>query len=374
MTNTLKYLASASAVVIAAMGVTPAFAAETASGVVITNTAKIDYKVGGVDQTQLQAVNNITVDRKVKLTVAEVGSATTIVVPGQLSTTPALAAVSTFTITNNSNATIDIGLGLTQLTGGAAPFAGGNDNFNFTNVKIYADTDNSGTYNAGDTLITYLDEVAQDAVKRVFVVVDIPTTQVNGDIAAFSLTGTAKASGTSGTEGTALTATAGGDNVGVVDTVLADVAGSDDAVTDGKHSARDDFKVGAPVLTVAKLSRVIQDPINGAGAGNTSDPLATVPNASAKMIPGAVVEYCITVANGAGGSTATNVAISDVVPPETLYLSAFGVYEGGTVASSVCSGGASTGTYTVGTTTVAGALGSITAGTTKTVYFRVTIK
>jgi uncharacterized repeat protein (TIGR01451 family) len=373
MTNTLKYLASASAVVIAAMGVTPAFAAETASGVVITNTAKIDYQVAGVAQNQLQAVNTITVDRKVKLTVAEVGSATTIVVPGQLSTTPALAAVSTFTITNNSNATIDIGLGLTQLTGGAAPFAGGNDNFNFTNVKIYEDTDNSGTYTAGDTLITYLDEVAQDAVKRVFVIVDIPPTQVNGDIAAFSLTGTAKASGASGTEGAALTATAGANTAGV-DTVLADVAGSDDAAVDGKHSARDDFKVGAPVLTVAKLSRVIQDPINGAGAGGASDPLATTPNANAKMIPGAVVEYCITVANGAGGSTATNVAISDVVPVETLYLSAFGVYEGGTVASSVCSGGASTGTYTAGTTTVAGALGSITAGTTKTVYFRVTIK
>jgi uncharacterized repeat protein (TIGR01451 family) len=364
MTNQLKHLASASVMVIAAMGVTPAFAAETASGVTISNIATINYKVGGVDQTPKTAQNDIVVDRKVKLTVAEVGAATTIVVPGQVSSTPALAAVSTFTVTNNSNATIDIGLGLSQLSGGAAPFAGGSDNFDFTNAKIYVDTDSSGTYTAADTLVTYLDEVAQDAVKTVFVIVDIPSTQVNGDIAAFSLTGTAKESGTTGTEGTAIANTAGANTAGV-DTVLADVAGSDDAATDGKHSARDDFKVGAPVLTVAKLSRVIEDPINTIASGNS---------ANAKMIPGATVEYCITVANATGGSPATNVAISDVIPAQTTYLSAFGVFEGGSVASGVCSGGTGTGTYTAGTTTVAGSLGTINAGTTKTVYFRVTIK
>jgi uncharacterized repeat protein (TIGR01451 family) len=368
MTNTLKYLASASAVVIAAMGVTPAFAAETASGTTISNIATLNYKVGGVDQTPKTAQNDIIVDRKVKITVAEVGGATTSVSPGQTSTTPANSAITTFTVTNNSNATIDIGLGVSQLTGGAAPFAGGNDNFNVTNTKTYIDNPTTGTvgsYDAGDALATFIEDLPQDASRTIFVVADVPIAQVNGDIAAVILTGTAQETAAgAGTTGTAITATSGGNTAGI-DTVLADTAGSDDGVTDGKHSARDDYKVAAPLLTVAKLSRVIEDPINTIASGT---------QANAKMIPGATVEYCITVTNATGGATATNVAISDILPTQTTYVSAFGVFEGGSVASSVCSGGTGTGTYTAGTTTVAGALGSIAAGTTKTVYFRVTIK
>ncbi|HPZ50455.1 MAG TPA: hypothetical protein PLA44_11450, partial [Propionibacteriaceae bacterium] len=51
----------------------------------------------------------------------------------------------TFSVTNTSNATIDIGLAVTQQAGGAAPFAGGNDNFDVTGVKMYIDHATSGT-------------------------------------------------------------------------------------------------------------------------------------------------------------------------------------------------------------------------------------
>jgi uncharacterized repeat protein (TIGR01451 family) len=351
MTNKLKKLAGASAVVIAAMGVTPAFAAGTTSGSTITNTATLNYKVATVSQTAITASNSITVDRKVNLTVAEVGSSTTSVVPGQVE------AVTTFTVTNNSNATIDIGLAASQLSGGTAPFAGGTDNFDVTSVTLYVDTNGDGSYTSGtDTAVTYLDELAADATRTVFVVASVPIGQVNDDIAAVVLTGTAKESGTAGTQGATITATAGANTAGV-DTVLADAAGSDDAVYDGTHSARDDYKVAAPVLTVAKISRVIDDPVNG-----TSNP---------KMIPGATVEYCITVANSSTGATATNMVITDALPSQTTYVSSFGVYEGGSVASSVCSGGTSTGSF--GSGTVTGNLGSLAASATKTVYFRVTI-
>ena len=64
--------------------------------------------------------------------------------------------------------------------------------------------------------------------------------------------------------------------------------------------------------------------------------------------------------------------ITDSLPAQTTYQSAFGVFEGGTVAASVCSGGTNTGTYAA--PTVTGNLGSIAASATKTVYFRATIK
>jgi uncharacterized repeat protein (TIGR01451 family) len=49
------------------------------------------------------------------------------------------------------------------------------------------------------------------------------------------------------------------------------------------------------------------------------------------MIPGAVVEYCIAVANAAGSATATNISVSDTLPAATTYLAAFGIKVNGTV-------------------------------------------
>jgi uncharacterized repeat protein (TIGR01451 family) len=144
-----------------------------------------------------------------------------------------------------------------------------------------------------------------------------------------------------------------------MDTVLADAAGSDDAVTDGKHSARDDYTVSAPVLTVSKLSRVISDPINGVSA-------------NAKAIPGAVVEYCIVVANAGSGAAADSVIITDSLPTQTSYLSAFGVKTGGTVVTgSTCTPGAGSGSFA--SPVVTGNLGTVGAGTQQTVVFQVTI-
>lgn len=349
MRNKLKLLATASGVTVAVLGATPAFAAGTASGSSIVNNATINYQVGGIAQTALVASNTITVDRKVNLTVAELGTTTTSVSPGQTN------AVTTFTVTNNSNAPIDIGLTVAQLTGGAAPH-GGTDAFNVTAPALFLDTNGNNTYDAGtDTAVSFLDEIAADAARTVFVVATIPGTATNGQIAAVSLTGQAREAGVAATQGAVITATAGANTAGV-DTVLADVAGTDDAITDGRHSARDDYTVAAPVLTVAKISRVIDDPING-----TTNP---------KMIPGATVEYCITVANAVGAAAASNVVITDAIPAQTTYVTGSG-WEGGTVAAAVCSGGTNTATFATGTFT--GTLGAIAAGATETAYFRVTI-
>lgn len=350
MRNKLKLYAAASGVAIAVLGATPAFAVGTDAGSSITNTATINFNVGTVAQTAVTATNTFVVDRKVNLTVVELGTATTTVVPGQTQ------AATTFTVTNTSNATIDVGLSAANLAGGAAPH-GGTDVFDPGAYTLYLD-DGDNVFDAGDTLITYLDEVAEDGVRVVHVVTSISAAQTNGQIAAVSLTGTAEAAGTAGTEGAALTATGGADTA-AMDTVLADAAGSDDAITDGKHSARDDYTVSAPVLTVSKLSRVISDPINGVSA-------------NAKAIPGAVVEYCIVVANAGGGAAADSVIITDSLPTQTSYLAAFGVKTGGTVVTgSTCTPGAGSGSFA--DPVVTGNLGTVGAGTQQTVVFQVTI-
>ncbi|MEQ1509674.1 MAG: proprotein convertase P-domain-containing protein [Sphingopyxis sp.] len=59
------------------------------------------------------------------------------------------------------------------------------------------------------------------------------------------------------------------------------------------------------VLSIAKTSSVINDPVNGA-----TDP---------KMIPGAVVEYCL-LASNAGSGTTTNVVITDSLPANVTYV------------------------------------------------------
>ncbi len=357
MTSKFKLLTTGSGLALMVLGATPAFAAGTASGTTITNTVTVNFQVGGVSQTASTGSNNITVDRKVAIRVQETGSTTTSVVPGQS------AAVTTFTVTNDTNATIDIGLTAAQLAGGSAAH-GGTDNFDVSSLGVYVDTNGNGTYDAGtDTAVTYLDEVAADGVKTVFIVGNVALSQVNGDVAGVTLLGQAREGGGSGAQGTVIAATAGANTAGV-DTVLFDTAGvvAGDAANDGKASAGDDFTVAAAVLNVYKQSRIVSDPVNG-----TTNP---------KMIPGATVEYCIVVSNGAGGAAATSVNISDPLPAQTTYSSGYGIFQSGTYTGAAPSGtcnldGTAGGTFAAGT--VSGTLGTINPGTTRTLYFRATI-
>jgi hypothetical protein len=359
MTNHFKHIAVAGGLAVAALGATPALAAGTASGTDIANTVFVDYNVGTVAQTQRQATDTFKVDRKATVLVTETGSVTTNVSANQT------AAVTTFTVTNQSNATIDIGLAAGQFSGGSAPH-GGTDAFDLTGLSMFVDTNSNGTYDSGtDTAVTFLDELAADASRTIFLVGNIPGTATNGQIAAVHLTGTARESGATGTQGAVLTATAGANGATTVETVLQDTGTgiNSDAANDGRSTDDDDYTVAAANLTVTKSSRVIEDPVNTIASGNS---------ANAKAIPGATIEYCIVVSNAAGAATASSVAISDNISSLPItYSSGFGVFVGGTVSGGVCSGGTNTGTFTSGT--VAGNLGTVTAGQTKTLYFRATI-
>ncbi len=334
-----------------AMSGSTAWAAGTTSGTTITNTVSVSYQVNGVAQTPISASDVFTVDRKINLTVAEDGTTTTTVTPGQQ------AAVTSFLVTNNSNAPIDLALAATQLAGGASPH-GGTDNFDVTNVRIYADTNNNSSYDAGtDQLITYLDQVAADATSRVFVVVDVPLGRSTNDVSAVRLRAVAAEPTSAGSLGSNVAETTGANTTGV-DTVFADTNANGNVARDGAHFAQDDYTVSSAALTVTKTSLVRSDPLNG-----TTNP---------KMIPGAVVEYCIAVGNTAGPD-ATNITITDALPAQTVFESTFGIRVNGTVTGSTCNAdGTPGGSHSSGTVTAT--LSNVAAGVTRTAVFRVTVQ
>ncbi len=185
MTSKLTYMGIIGLAAFSSVAATPAFAAGTTAGTTITNTATVDFQVGGVSQVQQSASNNFTVDRKINLLVEEVGTVTTNVVPGQAN------AVTTFQLTNSSNEVLDFALAASQITGGTAAH-GGTDTFDATNIRIYRDNTSSGTrwqlgrgrYARSPAISTSL---SIDTAIRLFVVADIPTGLANNAVAGVTL-------------------------------------------------------------------------------------------------------------------------------------------------------------------------------------------
>lgn len=308
MKNIMKRSAPLLVLALMALGTAQnAQAAGTVAGTQVDNQATMTYNVSSVAQNPVYSAGNsgvagpsggtltrFLVDRKINLTVAKTDSAIVEVAPGQTN------AVLTFTVQNTGNAAQDFALtSLAKAALTADPFGGGDaDNFNADNVRIFVESAAAPDgYQVGTDTTTNIINLAPDATKTVYIVVDIANTRIDKDVAVYALVATAKEPNTAAA--TAVTETAGADTVLTMDTVFADVtAGSDDAARDAAYSARDAFKVKAPVLTMTKTSAVISDPVN----------FGTNP----KAIPGAIVEYTVTITNnGTATGTATNVAISD---------------------------------------------------------------
>ena len=352
MNSQSRLYGAAGLAAIAACLSTPVLAAGTVQGTSIKNDVSVAYKVGGVDQTAAIGSDTFVVDRKISMTIANAGTAATPVGPG------GTAAVA-FTVTNTSNDTLDFALAATN--GGAAKH-GTTDNYDVTAFKYHRETGTTAGYDPTDTEITFLDEIAPDANVVVYVVATTATAQKTGDGAIISLRATARDDA-----GANLVETTGA-NTAVVDNVFAE----DLALADGNAERRNgsvfdtgDYKVLAAAINATKTSTLVSDPVNGVAS-------ATV---FPKAIPGAVVEYCIAVANGAGSADATNVAVTDTLPPLTAYLA------GSIVVGATCSDAGTTrtdgsgdadGASAVGNL-VSGTLPTITGGQTRTLRFRATI-
>lgn len=347
MKTTTQLLGAVSALALVVMSSAPALAEGTSAGSSITNNVSVSYDVGGVTQTAATDSDVFTVDRRVNVNVNYIGTATS-VSPGENN------AVIAFDVTNLSNDIVDLDLGAALNAGTAG---------NISNFRIYRDTDGDRVLSAAELAagpITFLDEVGEDGTLAVIVLADIGLGAVNGDDFDVSLTANAHAGGGAGSLGAELVGTAGANTAGV-DTVLFDGAGATDAANDGAFSATGTYTVAGALVTVAKSSRVVSDPVNG----------ITNP----KAIPGATVEYCITVANASGGATATAVNVTDDLPFDVTYDAAFGIFVDGnaTCTGGVAGGNFSTGTGPAGADQVQGALTDVAAGQTRSLYFQVLI-
>ncbi len=290
------------------LGIVPiALAAGTTSGTNVSNTATINYNVGIVPQTVIESspAGNSTpgvgsgtpttfvVDNKVDLTVSEANATYTDVIPN------AQDQVLVFTVTNDGNTTQDFAV--TAAANGTDPF-GGTENFDAANVQVFVDVNANGTYEVLTDTATFIDELAEDATISVFVIGDIPAGQGSGDIAAYTLTARAHDAGAAGL-GALTNQTVGADTAGV-DVVFGDLDGDTDAVRDASFSDTDAFRVLSAQLSIQKAATVIRDPFN----------LDTNP----KHIPGAYIQYVITVSNAATATaSAILTTISDTLDANT---------------------------------------------------------
>lgn len=367
MTSKLKLLVACSSVSVAMLCSAPAFAGGTAPGTDILNTVNVNYQVGTIPQTVATASDTFKVDRKIIFSLVEAAATgTTTVTPGQT------AQVARFQLTNTSNDTLDFNLAALQQASTTNAAHGGQDGFDLTAFSFFVDANGDGIYQSATDTATIVDNLGLDQSRFIFVIGNVPLTATNGQIAGVQLTATAREGATGAAITAATDATANG--AATVETVFADVAktgvGGASIARDGIDVATDSFTVSAAVLSVFKSSRVISDGVS---------------TSNFKAVPGAVVEYCISVANASGAAAATNISISDLVPTNTTYVPA-SVRINGTVttpgAGQTCAGGtaatdssadADGGSFGTPANTVVGSLTNITGGNSSALIFRATI-
>jgi len=274
-----------------------AWAAGTAAGTDIDNTASIAYSVGGTSQTAIESseagnstpgagqgtATTFKVDKKIDLLVT--GATTTNVVPGQTGVDDNTEL--NFTLKNEGNSTESFTLTPSQVA------TGGTDTFDTSNCTV--------------TTPALPVSLTADQTIAVKVECDIPPSSAVVTNGASSLVDLlAEAQGAAAQAA----ADAGADNPATVQTVLADDTGTgtDGAIRNAKHSAISTYTLNTADLSVGKTSAVTADPENGVSA-------------NAKRIPGATIEYTITVSNAAGAAAATGIVISDALPGDLTYSS-----------------------------------------------------
>ncbi len=303
-------------ILVIAGGAERSWAVGTAAGTTVNNRATVTFTGGAGPQTvessplgnSTPGVNQGTdtdflVDQMVDLTVSEVDGTYTLAMLNDLQ-----AAVG-FNVTNTGNASQDIAF-LVENTA-TDPFPPGPDDFDPTiATSVYYVDDGDGVFepSTDDTLVTHLDAVAADATVFVWVTADMPgAPSVPGDTGGLVLIAEARVDDGGGTLGGVLTEDTDGDDPALVEILFADGSSGDtpnDIANDARHSDTDAYQIEAE-LTVAKNSLIFTDPVR---CTDQEDPLTC--SASPLAIPGAYLEYTITIDNQSA-SPATTVVVTD---------------------------------------------------------------
>ncbi len=284
-----------------------AYALGTTAGTPVNNTFTLDYNVGTVPQTQITppAATTFIVDRFVDLTVASSGDEN--VAPGST------AQVLEYTLTNNGNG--DQSYILTALQGVDAT----DDIFDAVTPTItyFIDTDGSGVLDGSETLETYSGNtttVAPDETVIIFVTSDIDIDEDDTDTSDITLVADTTDAGTS----TPTTDDSDGDATNQL-TAEDIILGDDDnaEITGDDANEGDDAATGTYIVAAADLAAtkdVVM--ISQDGSGCTSFPVTE--DTTAYSVPGACVEYTITVVN-TGTTAALDVDLTDNLEDELIY-------------------------------------------------------
>jgi uncharacterized repeat protein (TIGR01451 family) len=285
----------------------------------ITNRASVNYSVSGVAQTVIRSspTGNSTpgagagsdtsfkVDKKLMFLTEETNGTPTTTGPGVTN------VVTVFRVTNNTNGPEDFQLTASNSAPATNPFTRP-DNIDMTNLRARVSNAACSTSGAmatpayaGETA-AFINQLGEDTCVYVFILADTPAGAVNGDAATVKLSVKASVAGTSGA--TLEAPTNAPDVAGTVEAVFAETGPATgtsfgNVDKDGESFAYDQYVVGT--LTVQKTYAVISDGF-------------TTTAGAAKAIPGAVVEYTITVTNN--GLATTGATLTEVVPTNTSYV------------------------------------------------------
>ena len=353
-----------------------ALAAGTLANTLVSNQATVDYDVNGTDQTDIVSTaagsppgtgdpTTFRVDNKVdfSLVTADVALQTTGLNDTNVPTR--------FTLTNEGNAVQDFRLTPDNLPDTTAdPFGGPNpDNIDMAALVAYVD-DGDGLWNPALDIETFVDELAPDTSVTIWVAGTGPAAGATGDVAVVDLDATVRQGGTGGAEGGPVTQDDGDlDDPDLVQVVFADGIAVGPGLGDGVETDQSGYQVSTAALAITKSVSVFSDPFN-----DQTNP---------KAIPGAILEYTITVVNS-GTQDADDVVISDPIDAlVTFVVAAYGAnqdvrydIDGGPFSYCDASDGDATDCDLAGTTLTVGGTGlslTVAAGETLTVSFRVEI-
>lgn len=300
-----------------------AWAGGTAAGTTVQNTFTLNYEVSGVAQTEIDTASSpteFTVDRLIDLTVASTGDTT--VPPGGQNRDLV------FSLTNEGNDTQAYSLLYVNESG---------DDFTATSPTLYYYVDDgdetfepSGDDGSPQAYSAKTPDLAADAMLFVIVRANIPADRSDADQDSISLVADTLEPSSAGSSATPVVADSDGNSLtGNAENVLGDGSGTSNEVANaGDHSATGAFVVASADLDASKAVTVFAE--DGTGC-------ATIPGTPASgdqyAIPGACIQYVITVSN-TGGTDATDVVINDVLSDELEFVAASASgFTGGSFAS-----------------------------------------
>ena len=293
-----------------------------AAGVPILNTATLTYGGGTTATGSVSFVE----DRVINFTVVADDAANVLVAQG------ATGQVLAFTVTNYGNGTQDFLLTpKSWIDGTAGPFSG-TDNFDPDAYTVLVDEGND-IYDGTETAV-FIDQLAPNASRKVFIVSTIPSPQADASVSVMTLTGqvaigdTDTAAALESVIGNAEAAITNDDNGNISpggtandipDSAIEDIvfndpeslsvldvdtANNQDITQNGQHADTSAYEVQAANLAVTKTVELLWDPVNGS---------KSVAANNAKSITGSYMRYTIEVSN-TGSASADLTSLGDPLP------------------------------------------------------------